>query len=113
MQISRFVVIRKKDGGWRLILDLSFPFGNSVNDGINKDDFSLAYSKVSDAIALIVKTAEGELIEKVDNKSAYRKIPVHPHDRHLLGMYWRNNYNADLILHFGLRSSPAALYLTQ
>ena len=49
LQISRFGVIPKKDGGWRLILDLSFPFGHGVNDGINKEDFSLTYSKVSDA----------------------------------------------------------------
>ena len=50
LQVSRFGVIPKKDGGWRLILDLSFPFGHSVNDGINKEEFTLTYSKVSDAI---------------------------------------------------------------
>ena len=44
LHISRFGVIPKKDGGWRLILDLSFPFGHSVNDGINKEDFTVAYS---------------------------------------------------------------------
>ena len=36
LQINRFGVIPKKDGGWRLILDLSFPFGHSVNDWIHK-----------------------------------------------------------------------------
>ena len=55
LQIGHFGAIPKKDWGWRLILDLSFPFGHSVNDRINKEDFSLTYSKVSDAIVLIIK----------------------------------------------------------
>ena len=77
VQLSRFGVIPKKDGGWRLILDLSFPCGHSVNDGINKEEFTLTYSKVSDAISLIVKTGRGALMGKVDIKSAYRIIPGH------------------------------------
>ncbi len=106
MQLSRFGVIPKKDGGWRLILDLSFPCGHSVNDGINKEEFTLTYSKVSDAISLIVKTGRGALMGKVDTKSAYRIIPVHPFDRHLLGMFWQGSYYVDLALPFGLRSAP-------
>ena len=107
LQINRFGVIPKKDGGWRLILDLSFPFGHSVNDGINKEEFTLTYSKVPDAIALIIKAGRGALMGKVDVKSAYRIIPVHPLDRHLLGMFWQDGYYIDLALPFGLRSAPA------
>ena len=59
-----FGVIPKKDGGWRLILDLSFPFGHSVNDGINKDEFTLTSSKVSDAISLIIKAGRCALMGK-------------------------------------------------
>ena len=40
-------------------------------------------------------------------QSAYRIIPVHPSDRHLLGMFWRDCYYIDLTLRFGLRSAPA------
>ncbi len=92
VQLSRFGVIPKKDGGWRLILDLSFPCGHSVNDGINKEEFTLTYSKVSDAISLIVKTGRGALMGKVDTKSAYRIIPIHPSNHHLLGMFWQGAY---------------------
>ena len=106
LQVSRFGVIPKKDGGWRLILDLSFPFGHSVNDGINKEEFTLTYSKVSDAISLIIKAGHGALMGKVDIKSAYRIIPVHPSDRHLLGMFWQSGFYVDLALPFGLRSAP-------
>ena len=56
LHVRRFGVTIIKDGGWRLILDLSFPNGCSVNDGISKDDFSLTYSEASDAISLIIET---------------------------------------------------------
>ena len=37
---------------------------------------------------------------------AYRNIPVHPEDRHLLGMAWRGRLYIDTTLPFGLRSAP-------
>ena len=40
---------------------------------------------------------------KLDIKSAYRLIPVHPCDRHLLGIEWRGAHYVDP---FGLRSAP-------
>jgi len=43
---------------------------------------------------------------KFDVESAYRNVPVHPSDRYLLGMKWRNQYYVDLALPFGLRSAP-------
>ena len=43
LQISSFGVIPKKGqpGKWRLIVDLSSPWGASVNDGISADEFTL------------------------------------------------------------------------
>ena len=43
---------------------------------------------------------------KVDIESAYRMVPVHPSDRHLLGMEWKGNIYVDTALPFGLRSAP-------
>ena len=82
LHISRFGVIPKKGNGWRLILDLSFPFEQSVNEGIDKDEFCLKYCRVKDAIDMIVKTGKAALMGKVNIKSAYRIIPVHPSDRY-------------------------------
>ena len=62
---------------------------------------------MSDAISLIIKAGRGALMGKVDIKSAYRIIPVHPSDRHLLGMFWQGGYYLDLALPFSLRSAPA------
>ena len=46
------------------------------------------------------------LVAKFDVESAYRNIAIHPSDRHLLGLKWRNAYYIDLALPFGLRSAP-------
>ena len=43
---------------------------------------------------------------KVDIRSAYRIVPVHPQDRHLLGVMWDGKLYVDAALPFGLRSAP-------
>ena len=43
---------------------------------------------------------------KVDVKSAYRNVPIHPHDRWLMGMLWEGSLFIDTALPFGLRSAP-------
>ena len=43
---------------------------------------------------------------KLDLQHAYRIVPVHPDDRPLLGMFWRNDIYLDNCLPFGLRSAP-------
>ena len=42
---------------------------------------------------------------KVDVKSAYRNVPIHPHDRWLMGMLWKGSLYIDTALPFGLRSA--------
>ena len=108
LHISPFGVIPKKHqpGKWRLILDLSSPHGHSVNDGIPKDPYSLKYVTVDDAIRSLVDLGPGALMAKFDVKAAYRNIPIHPGDRFLLGMKWRDKFYVDLVLPFGLRSAP-------
>ena len=106
--ISPFGVIAKRNqpGQWRLILDLSSPTGHSVNDGTPKEPYSLHYASVDDAIRILLRLGPGALMAKFDVKSAYRNSAIHPEDRYLLGMRWRNHYYVDLTLPFGLRSAP-------
>ena len=91
---------------WRLIVDLSHPAGHSVNDNIPKALCSLSYITVDDAIQAIVQSGPYTLLSKVDIKSAFRLIPVHPADRHLLAMKWNDKIYIDGCLPFGLRSAP-------
>ena len=106
--ISSFGVIPKnhQPGKWRLIIDLSHPKDASVNDGIERELCSLKYVTVDAAIRAATALGEGALMAKFDLESAYRLIPVHPDDRPLLGMRWRDKLYIDSALPFGLRSAP-------
>ena len=88
IQVSSLSAVPKKQSTdkWRLILDLSHPKGSSVNDGIDHNFCSLSYIKVEDVVRQIIQLGKGRLLAKIDIESAFRNIPVHPHDRHLLGM---------------------------
>ena len=108
IHLSRFGVIPKRSqpGKWRLILDLSSPDNHSVNDGIAQDLCSLSYSSVDQAAAIIAQLGRDTQLAKIDIAHAYRNVPVHPSDRHLLGMQWDNRIYIDTVLPFGLRSAP-------
>ena len=106
--VSRFGVIPKnhQPNKWRLIFDLSHPKGYSVNDGIPKELCSMSYITTDDAVRKIVQLGPGSLLANIDSKSAFRLIPVHPADRHLLAMLWRGSLYIDMCLPFDLRSAP-------
>ena len=91
VHINHFGVIPKKHqpGKWRLITDLSFPEGASVNDTIDPALCSLKYISVEQVAERAVMLGKGSLIAKIDVKSAYRLIPVSPADRHYLGTEWK------------------------
>ena len=96
---------KNKPGKWRLIVDLSSPPGGSVNDGIDKELCSLSYTSVDIIGKKVLSLGKGSLLAKMDIKQAYRMIPVHPDDRHLLGMRWQGAVYVDKALPFGLRSA--------
>ena len=79
VHVCGFRVIPKTElGSWRLILDLSYLEGRGVNDGISSEVCSLSYMTVDDATRAIVTMGQGALLSKVDIKSAYRIVPLHP-----------------------------------
>ena len=91
---------------WRMIVDLSHPANGSVNDGILSSLCSLHYASVDDAVRIIQTLGVGTELVKLDVKDAYRIVPVHPADYHLLGISWEGNIYVDRALPFGLRSAP-------
>ena len=93
-------------GQWRMIVDLSHPSGRSVNDGISPLLCSLQYSSLDDALSFVKQLGQGTVLIKVDLRSAYRLVPVHPQDRHLFGINWGGYVYVDQALPFGLRSAP-------
>ena len=63
-------------GQWRLIFDLSFPFGHSVNDEIDLDSCSLQQVKVADFVSVLTKFGKGALLAKFDIQSVYRSVTL-------------------------------------
>ena len=81
-------IVLKPDqpGKFRLIVDLSAPKGRSVNDGIPQELCSLNYTSVNEATELVMACGKGALMAKLDLRSAYHMVPVHPDDQVLLGL---------------------------
>ena len=105
---NRIGVIPKgqNTGKWRLITDISFPPGRSVNISIPDCLCSLTYMTVDDVAAKVATLGRGTLLAKVDIESAYRLIPIHPDDRLLLAIKWEGHIYIDAMLPFGLCSAP-------
>ena len=74
--------------------------GKSINDYISKEDSSLHYASMDDAIHML------SALGKVDLKSAFRVLSVRRQDWELLYMKWKEVYYLDTCLPFGLRSAP-------
>ena len=76
-----------------------------MNDAISRDFCSQSYISVDDAAREVTRIGRGALLAKVDIKSAYRILEVHPEDRHL-GMQFEGLLYVDSVHPFGLRSAP-------
>ena len=94
----------------RIIVDLSFPKGDSVNATIPKNSylgepFHLTFPTVDALIAMVKHKGQGCALFKRDLQRAYRQIPVDPGDIHHLGYKWRGDLFFDVMLPMGLRSA--------
>lgn len=82
---------------FRLIVDLSHPVGNSVISSLS----SIQYASVDMAVDMIKQLGRGTQLLKLNIKDAYRIIPIHPADYHLLGISWKGKTYVDRALPFG------------
>lgn len=101
--ISNFEVIPKRHIS-RLIVDLSYPVGHSVNDGIPKSLCSLSYGNVTLQSGLSLALVPKCYWQNV--KHAFHILPVHLADHYLLVMSWKANIFIDTCLPFWLQSAP-------
>lgn len=90
IQTSPLQTVPKDTCKRRVVLDLSFPPGASVNDGIPTDSFldepfHLSLPRSADFVDLIIAKGPGCFLFKKDLKRAYRQIPVDPRDYIFLG----------------------------
>jgi hypothetical protein len=104
-KVSGIMVRPKPNGSVRVILNLSAPKGNSVNDGINKDDFPAKMSSTAAWIQVLNQAGKGCLIMKTDWASAYKHICVREDDTELQWFCWAGKFFKELCLIFGSASS--------
>ena len=93
-----------------MILDLSAPHNDvnhaSLNDLIQKEEFSLNYVTIDHAIALINKHGTGSWLCKTDISDAFKLLPIQPSLWPFHAVKWDDQYYFYTRLVFGSRSSP-------
>ena len=62
--------------------------------------------KVDDIVVGIIQQERGSLMEKFDVQNTYSIVPVHTKVRQLLRMKWHGAFYVDMVLPFGVRSTP-------
>ncbi len=111
LHLSPINTVPKKDSPQRrVIVDLSYPHGSSVNDAIDKAYHEGAYSflqypSTDDLAGQVADAGVGCLAFKRDLSRAYRQIPVCPAEYGYLGFGWKGQFYIDRVLPFGLRSA--------
>ena len=103
-------VPKKEANERRVICDLSYPKGSSVNDGIDKKVYleeivNLTYPSVDSLASLLQCFGKGCHIFKKDLKRAYRQFFLDPGDIHLTGYCWNDSVFIDVALVMGSRSA--------
>ena len=91
----------------RVIIDISWPLGASVNAGIDKNTyldapFALTFLTVDGITNELKRLSRCALLYKVDVSRAFRHVKVDPGDYDLLGLEWNGHY-VDTCIPFGTR----------
>ena len=95
----------------RVIIDLGFPKGQSVNQGVSSDEylntsFILSLPTIDNITQKIRRYGKGSLIYKIDISRAFRHVKIDPDSYFLLGLKL-DKYYLDTCLPFGYRHGSA------
>jgi len=99
------LVPKKESGSFRLIHDLSFPKGDSVNSWTPPEFTAVSYQNIETVINLVQEYGYNSLMSKADIQDAFRLIPIHPSEYHLLGFFWNGQFYHDAALPMGASAS--------
>ena len=99
------VVEKSVAGSFRIITNLSYPKGSSINDNIPREFSQVSYSSIQDAAKLLLECGKNSYLAKCDIESAFRLIPLSPKQYHLLVYKWNNSFYHDKCLPMGASSS--------
>ena len=118
LRVSPLVLVLKKaPGEYRLIHHFSYPAGDTVNDMVPQELYSVRYTSFDAAVCMIRACGHGTELSKCDIQLAFCLLPVHPSDFELLWFAFEGCYYMDkafqwdasyLVLHL----SVSARYLS-
>ena len=102
----------KTDDTRRVIVNLSHPWGQAVNDHISNEiydgvPYSLKYPSVQDIVDAVDALGGDVLLSKIDISRAFRNLRVDPLDYDLLGLKWKGNSYLDISIPMGMRTGSA------
>ncbi len=110
--VSPLAAVPKKDSDKpRIIHNLSFPRGDSINDFIPRAFCAVEYETIDRCVELIHKLGPSTLISKADVKTAFRCLRISKQDLKFLGFTWFEKFYFDLMLPMGLSTSCSAFEL--
>ena len=97
---------KKEPGSFRLIHNLSYPYDeSSLNFNIPEASSTVKYETINDAIRKVRLCSPSAYMAKADIAEAYRLIPLHPSQYHLVGFSWEDKIYYDKCLPMGASSS--------
>ena len=112
------LLTRPKDGdSRRVILNLSFPAGASLNDAVTRNlfdnrPFTLHFPTVDNILDSIRGVQGTAMLAKIDVARAFRNLRVDPVDAFKFGIKWNNKYYLDVALAFGWVHGSASFQMT-
>ena len=117
-QLSPLMTRPKKDSVHRrVIMDLSWPPGESINDAIQGKDYvdremTITLPTVDYMEGRLLQLGRGAYLYKTDLARGYRQLRVDPGEWPLLGFTHQGKYFFDLCPPFGLRTSALCMQRT-
>ena len=96
----------KGNNNRRVILNLSYPTGASLNDAVTKDmfddlHFTLKFPTVDNILDNVRNIKGKALLAKIDISRAFRNLRVDPADAVKFGIKWKGRYYLDRAVAFG------------
>ena len=111
------LLTRPKDNNntCRVILDLYFPPGQSVNDLVDKQrfdgyEFTLKFPSIDDIVEDVKKYGSRALLSKIDVARAFHNLRVNPGDALNFGISWQGDIFIDTAAVFGWMHGSAAFH---
>ena len=101
------LVPKKDTDEMKMIMHLSYPYGESINDYIDPEKAATQYQQFEDAVQLVINQGRFCWLAKGDVKSAFRVAPVCFKHIRCLGIKFQDEYFVDITLPFGSAISCA------